>query len=189
MDQAEAARIVARLSERPLQALAPRVVWDEVLERDIAALSPASGRAAELALKSGLHLWNDSLNASHTLSQDIDDATGSYWHGIMHRMEGDYSNAKYWFRRAGAHPAMRELGERAAALLASRQAALDIGAPIGTVLSALLQTRVWDAAGFVDAVSAQMQGSGDEVSRELLELVQREEMLNLIEYCAAQADL
>ena len=36
---------------------------------------------------------------SHTISQSIETPSGNYWHAIMHRREGDYSNAKYWFRR------------------------------------------------------------------------------------------
>ena len=56
-----------------------------------------------------LWLWHDFLNEAHKIVQDIDTPEGSYWHGIMHRREGDYSNAKYWFRRVGAHPVCRSL--------------------------------------------------------------------------------
>lgn len=52
---------------------------------------------------SALWLLAGDLDASHQISQAIDSAEGSYWHGIMHRREGDYSNAKYWFRRVGQH--------------------------------------------------------------------------------------
>ena len=71
------------------------------------------------AVQSGLLLWNDALDASHIISQSIESRTGSYWHGIMHRREPDYSNAKYWFRRVGVHPTYPVLRERALALLQS----------------------------------------------------------------------
>ena len=58
------------------------------------------------ALEAGLWLYVDELGRSHRVSQSIDDTTGSFWHGIMHRREGDFSNSHHWFRKAGDHPAM-----------------------------------------------------------------------------------
>lgn len=65
--------------------------------------------ASRPALQSGLWLYIDELDRSHTISQSIEDATGSFWHGIMHRREGDFSNSHYWFNRTGHHPAMRDI--------------------------------------------------------------------------------
>ncbi|MGI9470598.1 MAG: hypothetical protein ACR2NZ_03630 [Rubripirellula sp.] len=62
---------------------------------------------------SGLWLLAGDLDRSHTLSQDISSAEGSFWHGIMHRREGDFGNSKYWFRRVGEHPAFDVIAERA----------------------------------------------------------------------------
>lgn len=52
-------------------------------------------------LQAGLWLYVDDLERSHTISQNIHTPAGSYWHGIMHRREGDFWNSKYWFRKAG----------------------------------------------------------------------------------------
>ena len=60
--------------------------------------------AARPELAAGLWLYADNLERSHTLSQSIETKTGAYWHGIMHRREGDFSNSHYWFRRAAGHP-------------------------------------------------------------------------------------
>lgn len=57
----------------------------------------------------GLWLLAGDLERSHRISQEIETASGSYWHGLMHRREGDYGNSKYWFRRAGGHPAIGEI--------------------------------------------------------------------------------
>lgn len=65
--------------------------------------------AANPALCAGLWLYVDDLERSHVISQGIGDTTGSYWHGIMHRREGDFSNSHYWFRRVGTHPAMKSM--------------------------------------------------------------------------------
>jgi hypothetical protein len=61
------------------------------------------------ALAAGLWLYVDDLERSHTVSQGIEDATGSFWHGIMHRREGDFANSHYWMRRAASHPLYHDL--------------------------------------------------------------------------------
>jgi hypothetical protein len=60
---------------------------------------------------SGLWLLAGDLDSSHTISQNIGSAEGSFWHGIMHRREGDFGNSKYWFRKVGNHPVFEQLAE------------------------------------------------------------------------------
>ena len=63
---------------------------------------PAIAGRADLA--AGLWLYVDDLDRSHSVSQSLADSTGSYWHAIMHRREGDFANSHYWLRRAAEHP-------------------------------------------------------------------------------------
>ncbi len=67
--------------------------------------------ASKPPLCAGLWLYVDELDRSHKISQGIEDATGAFWHGIMHRREGDFSNSHYWFRRVDAHPALAVMGQ------------------------------------------------------------------------------
>ena len=84
----------------------------EILNSDpLAEVQDLSGLQRRLCA-SGLWLLAGNLERSHTLSQDISSAEGSFWHGIMHRREGDYGNAKYWFRRVGEHALFPILAER-----------------------------------------------------------------------------
>lgn len=62
--------------------------------------------------RSGLWLLAGDLDRSHSISQDDSSAEGSFWHGIMHRREGDFGNAKYWFRRVGNHPVLDALSQK-----------------------------------------------------------------------------
>ncbi len=66
---------------------------------------------AGLLLRAGR--WAD----SHTVAQDIDSVEGSYWHGILHRLEPDSFNAGYWFRQVGRHALFPELLRRARTIL------------------------------------------------------------------------
>ena len=75
-------------------------------------LAPAKiiSREDALLVKAALYLRHGFLDESHKISQHVETANGSYWHAIMRRKEGDFSNAKYWYRRVGQHPVFATLG-------------------------------------------------------------------------------
>src|SRR2546423_2203141 len=96
-----------------------RAAGAQLTALDAAALfapAPVQDSDAARACLCGLWLWFDCLDESHTLSQTIRTPEGSFWHGILHRREGDYGNAKYWFRRVGPHPVYGPLRAAAAQL-------------------------------------------------------------------------
>ena len=105
----------------------------------LAALSP-TGRAAALGLA---HLWHDDLDAAHGQCQaHEDDADCNYVHALLHRREGDFANAKYWFREVGSHPV-----QVAVAAAASARG-----------LGQLLIDGNWDPAAGVDACARALRG-------------------------------
>lgn len=55
-------------------------------------------------IRGGLLYAVDAIDAAHAFFQDSPSDLGSYWHGMLHRREGDFDNARYWFRRAGRLP-------------------------------------------------------------------------------------
>ena len=61
--------------------------------------------------EAGMWLLAGDLSRSHEVSQKLETQSGSYWHGIMHRREGDFWNAKYWFRKVGPHPVIGQLAQ------------------------------------------------------------------------------
>ena len=75
-----------------------------------------SDRDSARACHSGLWLYFDYLDESHTISQEINTREGSYWHAIMHRREPDPTNGKYWWRQVGSHPVLSQLISEAPAL-------------------------------------------------------------------------
>ncbi|HEX4131701.1 MAG TPA: hypothetical protein VHZ24_16820 [Pirellulales bacterium] len=124
--------------------------------------------------RAGLWLLHDFLDESHQISQRIDTATGSFWHGIMHRREGDYSNAKYWFRRVGPRHAVFE------ALAAELQHTG--GQRRDTLIEQAIGSHDrWDAARFVDLCQAAAgRGTDDEM---LCRRVQQREWRLLFDDC------
>ncbi len=184
--------IVQKLDARqPLPPLAPEKEWDSELTRQIQAASIEelfSGRALKdpslaNAVKSALLLWNDALDDSHDISQGVRSKTGSYWHGIMHRREPDYSNSKYWFARVGSHPIFPELRRHVLNILkadSSQSAQLDRYA------EAIEHDDNWDAPQFIDWCQ-DAAGHVDCEIEEFLQTVQVEEIKLLLDYSCRNA--
>ena len=124
---------------------------------------PAIQDKPEIA--AGLWLYVDELDRSHVLSQQMHTPTGSFWHAIMHRREGDFSNSKYWYRRTGKHPAMNRIRTAGG------------GAGAGTSEGG------YDPAAFVDRVQRCHEKAGQSPDPELIS-IQHKEWLALFEWCA-----
>ncbi|HEX8371896.1 MAG TPA: hypothetical protein VF585_03880 [Chthoniobacterales bacterium] len=67
-------------------------------------------------IRSLLLYANDALDEAHRLVQETPGDLAAYLHGIIHRREEDFENARYWFRRAGELPFFPSLQGRAAGL-------------------------------------------------------------------------
>lgn len=76
---------------------------------------PLSSDGHAYAMLAGLWLWHDALDECHEIAQKDngkrDDAaiTLCFWHAVMHRREGDFSNAKYWYARCTNHPVLQTM--------------------------------------------------------------------------------
>jgi hypothetical protein len=73
-----------------------------VVARLSASLSNAAP-APELAPPLAALWWaaKGEWDAAHKIVQDESDANSAWVHAYLHRVEGDLSNAGYWYRQAG----------------------------------------------------------------------------------------
>jgi hypothetical protein len=143
------------------------------------AFNPGGIRDRDLASAclAGLWLYHDFLDESHTISQEIHTTIGSYWHGILHRREPDYSNAKYWFRKVGDHPIFEPLASAAAEIHASAEphpSAAFLGKQSG-----------WDPFAFIDLCEASFAGRSP--CEMLCRQIQQKEWELLFDYCYQEA--
>jgi hypothetical protein len=122
------------------------------LTPDTVLSAPPKSRDDAAAMLAGLWLWHDALDASHRISQSLHTASASFWHAIMHRREGDFSNSQYWYARCANHPALPTLAAQAQSLINTAPADKSI---------LRLAHHGWDADAFVDLVSAVHDKSND----------------------------
>jgi hypothetical protein len=120
-------------------------------------------RMAQCCL-AGLWLRHNFFEESHAFSQEIETPSGGFWHGILHRREPDYGNARYWFRRVGNHPVFPELNHQAMAL----------GWPA---------TSKWDPDDFIDQIEQSLRLRAEKSSRQRCLAIQQIEWELLFDHC------
>ena len=88
----------------PLAEIVPpeAAMRDLVLPMEVTAASHAAVDALPSpAMRALAWLYLDDLHRAHEICQSMDDPLGAHLHAIVHRREGDFGNALYWYRRAG----------------------------------------------------------------------------------------
>ena len=116
-------------------------------------------------VRSLLLLTAGDLERAHILVQEASNADGTYIHGIVHRTEGDFDNARYWFRRTSVHTAAPEIYRRAA-----------VNSP------RVASCATWDPVWVTDWVEASKRTGADEELRAVLAI----EAEVLLEHFASQ---
>lgn len=159
------------LGPGPRANVLPESALNQFIDRYLARskLPAANGEL----IRSLVLLWHDHLEAAHLIAQNIENADGSFVHGIMHRREPDYSNAKYWFRRVGKHPCFPELAEKVTVLLGSNKD--------HALAGKLIRNGEWDAFAFIDACEQAAALSPSKPQQKLLREIQRIEFEVLLE--------
>jgi hypothetical protein len=122
-------------------------------------------------LRAGALWLHGFLDESHAVAQGIHSAEGSYWHALMHRSEGDYSNSKYWYRKVGKHPIFPDL------LVAARR----LEATSKSTGANWFKLAEWDPFQFVDALEEAGRHAPETLG--LLQAVTREEYNLLMGFC------
>lgn len=164
------------LVEKLLQKLMPtdvidREVWWRVRDAEDSQITggqPIGDPAAFRLVRGGLLYLMDDLEGGHKVFQDATNSLGSYWHGMIHRREGDFDNARYWFRRAGELPFFQALHHVAAEFCADMAKQLN-----------------WDPYLFTGLCEQARFGAEDETGE--LPRLQRAEFDVVFDYCWRQS--
>ena len=183
------ALFVERLEDREsLPELQPDSAWDTDLTDEITECSPidlfmpveVKNEKAAQAVKAGVLLWNDELSLSHDICQGLKTPESSYIHGVMHRREGDYSNAKHWFAKAKNHPVATKLFEKSMQIGDDIVPATD---QLSHYTSDLKGIGHWSPDSFVDWCESASQGNVDSTCLYFFKKLQIEEIRLLIDHC------
>jgi len=141
-------------------------------EIETATLFGAKGGAMVECCRAGLLLWNDDLEGAHPLIQELPDETSAFWHAILHRREGDYTNARYWWNRTGGHPAFEAIYDSVLHRV-----------PEFSLLDELRAEGRWLPLAFTDACELAARNGKHDAE---LRATQRLEIRGLLEWCASR---
>ena len=165
-------RIINKLNDKKLHLLPTTI--DQSLSSEIKALDLSNhSNEARGCIKAGLLEWNDDIHASHDICQDIYSKTGSYWHGIMHRREPDYGNAKYWYYKFPEYPTFDQL-------LSFALNQDDVGDEEIISFKESLGSS-WDPFNFIDLCNKAECAKNDNLSA-FCEAIQKEEIILLLSH-------
>jgi hypothetical protein len=149
------------LGPGPRAGVLPQAKLEKSLDGLLAGCDlPGNSRALIRGL---ILLWHDHMEPAHEIAQGIENADGSFVHGILHRREPDYGNATYWFRRAGQHQCFPEIARRVSELLKTKgESAME---------KQLIRNGEWDPYGFIGLCErAAPKGAGDASVQTLREI-------------------
>ncbi|GAB7354838.1 hypothetical protein MBLNU459_g5218t1 [Dothideomycetes sp. NU459] len=159
---------------------------------DPALTDPIASLQLHPTLEALLHLLNRDLPSAHFLVRHMQAApahAAMYAHGLLHRLEGDYDNARAWYADVADSPVFRSVWGRAtdadaadARAVAQREGKAKVPAQRA-------------ARDFLDAVEALVRrkkkgtaaagGNGDD-ARDALERESRREIEALMDWCVAE---
>ena len=142
--------------------------------------APSKSPAYADAILAALWLWHDGLDECHRIVQKSGaeaTQTYSFWHAIMHRREGDFSNSKYWYARAAGHPVLETLQAHVSSTVSR--------APADKTLLRLI-TGSWNPNALVDFVESIHHDKANPLYSVAVEL-QRIEWNVLFDHCVRLA--
>lgn len=144
--------------------------------KSVAEIDRVLGANADPLVRATVLLWHDHLDEAHQIVQNIETPDGSYLHGIMHRREPDYSNAKYWFHRVGSHRCFEEIADAASTVLDRAFHKRDKAAP------PIIAKGKWDPFAFIDACQATSGARADRDMVEAMRQIQAAELSTLLKH-------
>jgi hypothetical protein len=155
--------------------------------RQLESTSPAE----QALLSSAIYLWNDDLTRSHEICQGFERTVpdASFIHGIVHRREADYNNARGWFGRAVGMRGGETIRDSVLSLLQRVLQMPDYGTARDTALDLIQHVQkagTWDPLKLLSLCEAG-QWRDDPALRRLLEEVQEAELLAAIEMIGSRS--